>query len=144
MEKALQELKCYRGRWLLLFDGADSLKEVRDIFPPGTYGDIVYTSRDPMLRRIQVFQMWKVAEMDHNEAPELLLNSARLNILSNDYRKIALAIVEELGYLTLAIDQAGAYIASGECCLDDFLDRFNARHQDLLRNEAYKGASGDD
>ncbi|KAI4260721.1 MAG: hypothetical protein LQ352_000113 [Teloschistes flavicans] len=82
--------------------------------------------------------------MNHDEAPELLLKSARLNVSSTDYLAQALAIVAELGYLALAIDQAGVYIASGECYLDDFLDVFNAHRQHLLANEAYKGASGSD
>ena len=80
--------------------------------------------------------------MDHDESPELLLKSARLNVSSTDYRVQALAIAAELGYLALAIDQAGAYIASGECYLDDFLNVFDARRQHLLANEAYRGASG--
>ncbi|KAL8636885.1 MAG: hypothetical protein Q9228_005779 [Teloschistes exilis] len=82
--------------------------------------------------------------MNHDEAQELLLKSARLNVSFTDYRAQALAIVAELGYLALAIDQAGAYIASGECYLDDFLNVFNAHRQHLLANEAYKGASGSD
>ncbi|KAI4098876.1 MAG: hypothetical protein L6R37_006269, partial [Teloschistes peruensis] len=99
---------------------------------------------NPMLRRLPVSQMRHVSEMNYDEAPELLLKSARLNVSSTDYRTQALAIVAELGYLALAIDQAGAYIASGECYLDNFLDVFNAHRQHLLANEAYKGASGSD
>ncbi|KAL9611396.1 MAG: hypothetical protein Q9167_003937 [Letrouitia subvulpina] len=142
--EALQELEFYQGRWLLLFDGADSLEEISGLFPPGRYGDIIYTSRNPMLRRLPTSQMRHVSEMTYDEAPELLLKSARLNVSSTDYRAQALAIVAELGYLALAIDQAGAYIASGGCFLDDFLDIFNAHRQHLLENEAYKGASGSD
>lgn len=82
--------------------------------------------------------------MNYDEAPELLLKSARLDVSSTDYRAQALAIVAELGHLALAIDQAGAYIASGEYYLDDFLDVFNAHRQHLLENEAYRGASGSD
>ena len=144
MAEALRELEFYQGRWLLLFDGADSLEDILDLFPPGIRGDIIYTTRNPMLRRLPASQIRHVAEMDHEEAPDLLLKSARLYISPNDHQKQALAIVAELGYLALAIDQAGAYIASGECCLDDFLDVFNAHRQQLLQNEAYKGASGSD
>ena len=144
LEKALQELEYYRGSWLLLFDGADSLEEVFGLFPPGIHGDIVYTSRNSMLRRLPTSQIRRVAEMNRVEAPELLLKSARLDLLSEEYQKLGSAIVEELGSLALAIDQAGAYIASGECRLDDFLDVFNTHRQHLLQNEAYEGASGND
>ncbi|KAL9004634.1 MAG: hypothetical protein Q9188_002561, partial [Gyalolechia gomerana] len=144
LAEALRELESYQARWLLLFDGADSLEEISDLFPPGRYGDIIYTSRNPMLRRLPASQIRHVSEMNHDEAPELLLKSARLNVSIKDHQAQALAIVAELGYLALAIDQAGAYIASGECYLDDFLDVFNERHQYLLANEAYKGALGSD
>ncbi|KAI4139001.1 MAG: hypothetical protein LQ341_004411 [Variospora aurantia] len=97
-----------------------------------------------MLRRLPASQTLHVSELDYDEAPELLLKSARLNVSSTDYRAQASAIVAELGYLALAIDQAGAYIASGECYLDDFLDVFNEHRQHLLENEAYRGASGSD
>lgn len=55
-----------------------------------------------------------------------------------------LILVTELGYLALAIDQAGAYVASGECRLDKFLDTFNVHRQHPLQNEVYRGASGND
>ena len=127
-----------------MFDGADNLKEISGLFPPGRYGDVIYTSRNPMLRRLSASQIRHVSEMNHDEAPELLLKSARLIASSTDYRAQALTIVAELGYLALAIDQAGAYIASGGCYLDDFLDVFDAHRQHLLANEAYRGALGSD
>ncbi|KAL9017793.1 MAG: hypothetical protein Q9185_004882 [Variospora sp. 1 TL-2023] len=144
LTEALRELEFCQGRWLLMFDGADSLEEISGLFPPGRYGDIIYTSRNPMLRRLPASQTLHVSELDYDEAPELLLKSARLNVSSTDHRAQASAIVAELGYLALAIDQAGAYIASGECYLDDFLDVFNEHRQHLLENEAYRGASGSD
>ncbi|KAI4265159.1 MAG: hypothetical protein L6R35_007180, partial [Caloplaca aegaea] len=144
LTEALQELEFCQGRWLLLFDGADSLEEISGLFPPGRYGDVIYTSKNPMLRRLPASQTLHVSELDYDEAPELLLKSARLNVSSTDHRAQASAIVAELGYLALAIDQAGAYIASGECYLDDFLVVFNEHRQHLLENEAYRGASGSD
>ncbi|KAL8741601.1 MAG: hypothetical protein Q9190_005811 [Brigantiaea leucoxantha] len=144
LTEALRELELYQGRWLLLFDGADNLEEISGLFPPGIHGDIIYTSRNQMLRRLPVSQMRHVSEMDYEEALELLLKSAHLEKSSKDYQVQALAIVAELGYLALAVDQAGAYIASGECYLDDFVDVFNAHRQRLLGNEAYRGASGSD
>ena len=84
--------------------------------------------------------MQSVAQMEHGEALELLLRSARLD-RSGIHNDQASAIVTELGFLALAIDQAGAYIASGECTINDFLETFNVQRENLLQNEAYKGAS---
>ncbi|KAL8831591.1 MAG: hypothetical protein Q9170_005232 [Blastenia crenularia] len=144
LPEALRQLELYQGTWLLLFDGADNLEEISGLFPPGRYGDIVYTSRNRMLRRLPASQVRQVSEMNHDEALELLLKSARLDVSSTNDQAQASAIVAELGYLALAIDQAGAYIANSECYLEDFLDVFNAHRQHLLGNEAYKGASGSD
>ena len=144
LEEALRELGSYQSRWLLLFDGADNLEDIAGLFPPGIHGDIIYTSRNGMLRRLSESQMQHVSDMNDDEASELLLKSARVNTSSETDREQALGIVHELGHLALAIDQAGAYIASGGCCLDDFLDTFKVHHEHLLQNDAYKGASEND
>ena len=144
LEAALRELENYKSNWLLLFDGADDLEDISGLWPPGIHGDILYTSRNPMLRRLLGSQMRCVSEMNENEASELLLKSARLDVSVKSFKKQASDIVTDLGCLALAVDQAGAYIASGECYIDDFLSTFNAHRQHLLQNEAYKGASGYD
>ena len=81
--------------------------------------------------------------MNKNKASELL-KSARLNMSVKSFSKQASDIFFNLGYLNLAVDQAEAYMASGECYIDDLLSIFNAHRQHLLQNEAYKGASGYD
>ena len=141
LEAALRELENYKSNWLLLFDGADDLEDISGLWPPGIHGDILYTSRNRMLRRLVESQMRCVSEMNENEASELLLKSARLDMSVKSFKKQASDIVTGLGCLALAVDQAGAYIASGECYIDDFLSTFNAHRQHLLQNEAYKGAS---
>jgi len=144
LEVALRELEFYEGNWLLLVDGADNLEDISGLWPPGIHGDILYTSRNWMLRRLPGSQKRCVSEMNEDEASELLLKSAHLDMSRKSYKKQASDIVIELGCLALAIDQAGAYIASGECRIDDFLDTFDAHRQHLLQNEAYKGASGNE
>ena len=59
---------------------------------------------------------------------------------SKELLKSAVPIVKELGYLALAIDQAGAYIAMG-CRLEDYIQTFRNHRQELLKNPKYKGAS---
>ncbi|KAL8718789.1 MAG: hypothetical protein Q9225_004121 [Loekoesia sp. 1 TL-2023] len=144
LEVVLRKLESYEGSWLLLLDGADNLDDISELWPPGIHGDILITSRNRMLRRLSGSQKRCVSEMNENEASELLLKSAHLDMSLKNYEKQASDIVAELGYLALAIDQAGAYIANCERCIDDFLETFNIHRQRLLQNEAYKGASGND
>ena len=50
----------------------------------------------------------------------------------------------ELGYLSLAIDQAGALLFAGVCHLDDFLATFRNHRKDLMEKASYKSASKSD
>ena len=94
-----------------------------------------------MLRRLSNSQTQKVDEMTEDEATTLLLEAAQLDSAEAQNINMALPIVKELGLLPLAIDQAGAYIASGECRIQDFLSTLKAHRRDLLQIDAYKGSS---
>jgi hypothetical protein len=69
--------------------------------------------------------------MDPKEAIELLLKSAMVEDSAGN-RDIGAAICKELGYLALAIAQAGAYIAQA-CSLDDYLQVYREDRARLLR-----------
>ena len=140
LEAALGWLENLEQEWLLLFDGADDVAACSELWPPGTQGNIIYTSRNHMLQRLPSNQTCKVDQMETEEACDLLLLSARLDDHEN-HRAIAAAITEKLGCLALAIDQAGAYILSGTCSIWDFLDTFEKKASSLLSNDAYNGAS---
>ena len=144
VDEARQELENYQSHWLLLFDGADDMDEISDLFPPGTYGDVIYTSRNHMLRRLLVSQILQVSKMADEEAQELLLKSARLDTSAPEHKQHASVIVTKLGCLALAVDQAGAYIANGTCYLEEYLGEFEKRRRDLMKNNAYRKASGID
>ena len=140
LEAALGWLENLEQEWLLLFDGADDVAACSGLWPPGTQGNIIYTSRNHMLQSLPSNQTCKVDQMDPEEARDLLLLSARLGC-SDTHRAAAAAITEKLGYLALAIDQAGAYILSGTCSIWDFLEIFKKKASSLLSNDAYNGAS---
>ena len=144
LDAALGTLELYRGSWFLLFDGADNVEEIGQLWVPGIRGDIIYTSRNPRLRGLPSSQIQCVAEMGEGEASRLLLKSAHLDDSAVEFREQALEIVRELGCLALAVDQAGAYIWNAECTIHDFLDNFNTHREYLMQNAAYKGASNND
>ena len=49
--------------------------------------------------------------------------------------------MKELFYLPLAIDQAGAYIASGATTIGDYLAKYSEHQKTLLSHSAFTGAS---
>ncbi|KAG8527342.1 uncharacterized protein KY384_007494 [Bacidia gigantensis] len=140
LQVALEAVEQVESKWLLIFDGADDPTQINGLWPPGTQGDVIYTSRDEGLRRLRADQALKVDEMGKEEAISLLLIAARLD-MSNENEARASEIALELGFLPLAIDQAGAYIASGECSIDGFLSTMKVHRQQLFENDAYRGAS---
>jgi tetratricopeptide (TPR) repeat protein len=83
----------------------------------------------------------EVFGMDENEAISLLLKSA--TIVDNSKQNVVLAskIVSELGYIPLAIDQAGAYLQACDIGLDDYLDLYYNRCRELMADSIFEGAS---
>jgi hypothetical protein len=93
--------------WLLVFDNAPG-SGLAHYTPDGNRGNIIYTSRQKKLeRRIHPDGILNVNEMDIGDATTLLLRSARLATEDTEYRDIARRIAKELGFLPLALDQAG-------------------------------------
>lgn len=127
-----------------MFDEIDSFENVLNLFSFDTYDDIVYTSKNSMLRRLFAFQTRQVAKMNYDKASKLLLKFARLNISSKNYQKQKSIIVEKFKYFAFAINQVDAYITSDECRFDDFLNVFNAHRQHLFQNDVYKKVSKND
>ncbi len=141
LDAARALLASLREEWLLLVDGADDAEAMSGLWPPGRYGDILYTSRNPVLKDFTSDAVCEVSEMEDDDAVELLLDAARLKPAPDAVKALAATIVAELGHLALAVDQAGAYIACGECRVYDFLDTFERHRASLLSVDAYNRAS---
>jgi tetratricopeptide (TPR) repeat protein len=82
--------------------------------------------------------------MEEDDAIDLFLRAAFLDESSTALRLHARNIVKELSCLALAVDQAGAVIASGFCGVQDYLKRYKTRGKELLAFPSFKGASNYD
>ena len=140
LEAALGWFESLDGEWLLLFDGADNAAAIHGLWPPGIHGNIIYTSRNHLLRALPQQQTYQIDQMEPSEACSLLLSSARLDN-TEAHREAAEHITRLLGYLALAIDQAGASILRGICSLQNYQETFEKMSISLLSNDAYRGAS---
>jgi len=127
----------------MIFDNADGGYEIVDKFlPPGRSGGILITSRNIELMRVASKKNCiEVKERDAEEAISLLLKSAGIEGNSEWILDLASRIVSELGYIPLAIDQAGAYVQVGGCDLSDYLDLYTHQCRELMSNSLFKGAS---
>ena len=111
----------------MVFDNADVLSpaELEAYLPPGRGGNILITSRNSAMQCLTLPEnSLEVTEMKENDAIELLLKSSCLDPSRMDFQADALEIVKELFCVPLAIDQAGAYIASGATSIGDYLAKY--------------------
>ncbi|KAF8324734.1 hypothetical protein F5887DRAFT_1288641 [Amanita rubescens] len=127
--------------WLMIYDNADGGYQIVERFlPPGNGGNILITSRNLELMRITEKSM-EVLEMGEEEALSLLSKSARLSYTSENIQTMGKQLISKLGGIPLAIDQAGAYMLTCKCPLDDYLELFAKNHDKLMSNPLFKGAS---
>jgi tetratricopeptide (TPR) repeat protein len=145
-DSILQWLSRKDDEWLLIFDNADDDPDiVAKNIPQGNRGNLLITSRNPNARRLVAPKSWKeVAEMEEDDAIDLFLRAAFLDESSTEFRIHAKNIVKELSCLALAVDQAGAFIASGFCGVQDYLKIYKTRGKELLAFPSFRGASNYD
>jgi hypothetical protein len=128
----------------MVFDNADILlpAELEAYLPPGRGGNILITSRNSTMRMLTSPEnSLEVIEMEESNAIELLLKASCLDLSSMECQAEASEIVKELFYLPLAIDQAGAYIASGATTIGNYLAKYSDHRKTLLSHSEFTGAS---
>jgi tetratricopeptide (TPR) repeat protein len=131
------------SNWLLIFDNADGEPSmVSKYLPPGDRGNVLITSRNPKMKHnASSGASIEVEQMEEEDAILLLLKAAHLYDTSEEFRQTSMPIVKELCFLPLAVDQAGATIASGLCGMDDYLQLYSKCRQSLLADPSFEGAS---
>ena len=72
----------------------------------------IFTSRSSIAKDMTNLEAVEVGEMTPMEAAELFKKSAKLNHMGQDIEKEVASIIQELGYLALAITLAGSYVAA--------------------------------
>jgi hypothetical protein len=143
-ESALHWVGSLKENFVMVFDNADVLSppELEAYFPPGQRGNILITSRNSTMQcLVSPENSLEVTEMEESEAVLLLLRASCLNSSSMDLKAEASKIVKELFCLPLAIDQAGAFIASGATNIGDYLDKYLHHRETLLSHSEFTGAS---
>ncbi|KAL8811148.1 MAG: hypothetical protein Q9200_002031 [Gallowayella weberi] len=117
--------QCHKP-WLLVIDNADDPDmEISDFFPVDGSGHILITSRNPGAKLYATAGVFRFRGMDPEEGIKLLLNSAYTQNQSSDLdqqqEQLARSLGAELGYLALALSQAGATIRRDIYTLEQYL-----------------------
>lgn len=144
-QKVLQAVKKWLAshqNWLLILDNADDLAIVRDVVPTERSGHLLLTTRAQALASLA--QRMEVETMGMVEATLFLLRRARLlppgaflDLASEADLAAAEAIVIEMDFLPLALDQAGAYIEEVGCSLSAYLELFREHRKLLLQRRGH-------
>ena len=124
-----------QNSWLLVMDNVDDISIVNNYLPdvePGE-GHILLTTRNPNTTGIHA-QGLEVEVFERQTAANLLLLRADLDDKSDvEINSEALKIVEELGFLALAIEQAAAYIREASKNIFNFLGEYYCHRKVLSR-----------
>jgi tetratricopeptide (TPR) repeat protein len=124
-----QWLETHR-RWLLIFDNADDLAIVQDYLPQGNQGQILFTTRAQAMAGLA--RKIELETMESEEGVMLLLRRAGLESVSTADRAQARDIVQAMGGLPLALDQAGAYLEETGESLSNYLSIYQQQRATLL------------
>ncbi|QRV77426.1 kinesin light chain [Ceratobasidium sp. AG-Ba] len=136
-ESALKWLGNRRERWLMIIDNADDPDvDIRRYIPTGDRGSILITTRIKQFAGLASNDDsdHQVASMKQGEAMQLLLKASRIKNaeLSITEQEAAKRLLEDVGYLALAVAQAGAYIFSSSCTFAKYYEMFRQHHQTTL------------
>ena len=133
----------HEGRWLIVLDSVDTIDNDQDtsyinleyFLPdaPGVY--IVITSRSSTAKEMITLDAVEVVDMEPPEAIELFQRCAKIKEEDKDIITEVARIVEELGYLALAITLAGSYVSVTPRLSSDirrYLPEYQQRRKELL------------
>ncbi|KAK5094369.1 hypothetical protein LTS08_008650 [Lithohypha guttulata] len=133
-EDALYAIANLSHSWLLILDNADDPEtDYRDYFPDSRHGVIVMTSRNQECQQYATDQSVELLRLNIREAQDLLLKAARISANHHSrYAEDARQVASLLQSHSLALVQAGAYVARGHCSLADYPRIYEKQRQRLL------------
>jgi tetratricopeptide (TPR) repeat protein len=135
------------GEWLVIVDNADDISsEIQKVIPKGQRGSVLITSQDELSVRLipRGCEQIQVGVMAPHESTNLLLHH-----LGQDAGAVPESVAakcgqlaDQLGYLALALDLAGAYIGNEsdpERALAGYLEDFTRHGDELLQMDGFRG-----
>lgn len=125
-----------KTHWLLIIDNADDPQvKIANYFPEGERGHVLVTTRIPAQRQCGTAgqRFYRFEGLQETDANTLLLKTADKPVPGNSLtQKLASSIAKALGFLPLALIQAGRAIFNNLCTLEDYLIYHRRERQTLL------------
>lgn len=143
---AVQRWLATHQDWLLIFDNVEDLEIVRPFVPTVPHGSILFTTRLQAVGTLA--SLVPVETMGLAEGTLFLLRRAKLlpaeaslDQVSPELLAEAEALVVELDFLPLALDQAGAYIEEVGCTPAAYLKLYLRHRKALLQRRGQATSS---
>lgn len=135
IDDVLQLLANAQKSWLLILDNADDPHfDYQVYFPSGTWGTIIMTTRVSECDHYQTIGAEELQSLDQDDCLQLLFKAAKIPLESwSLHGQAAKEIMEILSHHTLALIQAGAYIARRHCSMKDYPGIFQRQRERLLK-----------
>lgn len=112
-------------QWLLIIDNVDDIDLISRFLPTARQGFLLFTTRLQTLGTLA--QMIEVEPLSQQESQQFLLRRASAlgsptpQTLSSEEEACVLTLIQVMGGLPLALDQAGSYLKKTQCGWLDFL-----------------------
>ena len=120
----IEWLNSHEG-WLLILDNADDPVFLKPFLPTDGRGHILLTSRASESEfDILGIDPLKLGVLPEKDAVKFLLERTRRKKVEQEDREAATELAKELGYLPLALEQAGAYMAVKKMRFDRYLEMY--------------------
>ena len=128
--------------WLMVVDNLDDKDYPLSAYLPQNRqrGNVIITTRLTAVTRYG--RSIEIDQIDEDSGLQILLNAASMRIKSETDTQVARSIAKALGYLPLALEQAGAYISASQIQLAKFLQLLDRRHRDLMNSPKGSGMLG--
>lgn len=110
------------AKWLIVFDNADNIETIREFWPFTTHGSVLVTSRDPLAKTDLATKGIDVPLMTGGECLVLLDNLVDERFDLGTFPQ-ALSLLENLGYLPLAVSQIAAQIRRRHKTIGRYLNK---------------------
>jgi hypothetical protein len=132
--------------WLLIINNADDPSlDLQSLFPDGERGHILVTTRNPNFRIHGTAGSTEFKELKQKEALLLLLKAADVpGPWDSSTEDTGNKITKALGYLALALIQAGALILQRSCGMKDFLSFYKRYRERVSASRSVKERNDQD
>jgi len=118
--------------WLLVIDNLDDIRVVNGLLPEnGFQRHTIITTRNPNAEGIPAKSL-EVPLLNADDSIHLLSSLSKITVQPYSPEEThAVRIVQQLGYLPLAIEQAGAYVREVTADFSAFLEAYERNHKKL-------------